>query len=144
MRVRLLTVLLLSTLACKGSDSTAPATSTSAVGTWQLSTLQGSPLPFTALQTSSEKLVVQSASIIISSDGTWSGTESFQYTSSGQTSVITVDGHGSYSMSGFLVTLYDVTQAQTGVATLGQGSLTFPVWYLGSVTTLQNAVFKKN
>jgi hypothetical protein len=88
MKKVLITSAALCVLACGGADSTGPGVA-SAVGTWSLQTINGSPLPFTVSEQISppDKLEVLSNVFVASANGTY--VETFTLRDSQGTTVTT-------------------------------------------------------
>jgi hypothetical protein len=83
-----------------GSDSTGPSNANVA-GTYELSTVDGSSLPFTVPNTGDNTEIVQSATITLTSDSTYTAVASG--TENGESTSIIAD-EGSYRVSGSQVT----------------------------------------
>lgn len=95
---KLIAVLALATLAGCGSDSSTSATSFE--GTWNLSTVNGAPLPFTYYQTSTEKAEVV-AETFAASAGKAYFTSTYRYTNTGApVQTETIADTATYSISG--------------------------------------------
>lgn len=125
-----------------GSDSTGPR-NTNVAGTYALSTVDGSNLPFTVPNTGDNTEIVQSATITLSSDSTYSAVASG--TENGEpTSIITDTGN--YSVSGSQVT-FTSTVIQGGNYTGSVSGTTLTVTiigaFVGSTNTSFSLVFTK-
>jgi hypothetical protein len=105
-----------SAVACGGSDSTSPTADLT--GTWNLSTINGSALPF-AVQASDPKIEVLNDQIIASSTGTFTETGNARFTST--TGVVTNQAFadsGTWTVSGTAVSFNFNSDGSTGTATL--------------------------
>ncbi|HJQ09597.1 MAG TPA: lipocalin family protein [Gemmatimonadaceae bacterium] len=105
MRKLLLACAAVALLGCGGSDSSGPAPS--AEGTWNLLTVNGSPLPVTVQQTSTTKIEVTADQYILASDNTY--TETFSTRTTQGTTVTTSDDpfDGTWSQGGNQVHITD-------------------------------------
>lgn len=108
MRRMLVTIctLAIAALSGCGSDSATAPTTVSAIGTWNLTTINGAPLPFT-FQAANPKLEILSDQYILAADGTF--TESFQLRATDGTGISTqaFSDRGTYSVNGTaLVVVY--------------------------------------
>jgi len=124
-----------------GSDSTGPSHANVA-GSYSLTSVDGSNLPFTVPNTQQEE-IVQSASITLNSDSSYSATASG--TVSGESSNIITDA-GHYSVSGNQVT-FTSSLIQGGVytGTASGSSLTVTIAgiFVGSSNTSFSLLFTK-
>ena len=94
---KLIAVLALATLAACGSDSTG---SSSFEGTWNLSTVNGAPLPFTYYETSTEKGEVTAESFVASAGRAYY-TSTYRYTNTGSpVQTETVQDTAAYTING--------------------------------------------
>ena len=117
-RLILLAALPLALMAC-GSDSDNTPTIVSLAGTWNLTTANGAALPFTISNTGGTKVELLSASVVVTSTGTFTGTESIRTTvGTGTPTTSNLPLAGTISASGTLVTV-----TLTG-STAVQGTLT--------------------
>ena len=91
-------------LAACGSDSGTGPTQASVVGTWNLTTVNGAPLPFT-IQATNPKLEILSDQYVLAANGTF--TESFQLRGTDGTTVTTQSftDAGTYQLNGTAVTV---------------------------------------
>lgn len=107
MRHLLAGFVLVASLACGGDSSTNPANA-SIAGTYRLSTVNGSALPYT-LQSGLTKVVITSDVLTVADGGTWSETTSATVTVNGQTSSQVVPDGGTWTRSGSSVTFNSTT-----------------------------------
>jgi hypothetical protein len=114
MRRLVLAIGAISLLAC-GGDSTGLGAS-SAVGTWNLVTINGAALPFTAYETSNPpyKLEIMSDQFVASSNGAFSDAITTRENDNGTITTSTTNTPGTWSQSGNTLT---VTEASTGFVT---------------------------
>jgi hypothetical protein len=87
--------------ACGSDGSTAP-TPASVAGTWNLTTINGSPLPF-VLQALDPKVEILSDQITASSNGTFSDTYQFRFTQGTTVTTQTATDVGTYTLNGTAV-----------------------------------------
>lgn len=93
-----------SLLAC-GGDSSGPG-NTNPVGTWNLATVNGSALPYTAILIApSYKLEILSDRIVVNSDGTWSETFSYRETDASVVTTTTESDAGTWSQANSTLTI---------------------------------------
>ena len=102
MRRLIIALSAVSLLAC--GDSSGPAFS-SAVGTWNLVTINGSPLPFTAVNQGLYKLEILSDVLIASADGTFTGTSTFRETNNGAVTTTVQPNSGTWTQTNNSVTI---------------------------------------
>jgi hypothetical protein len=125
-----------------GSDSTGPHNANVAGG-YGLRTVDGASLPFTVPNTGDNTVIVQSASITLSSDSTYTAVASG--TENGEPTSIITDA-GSYSVSGSQVT-FTSTVIQgghyTGNVTSTSLTVTIIGAFVGSTNTSFSLVFTK-
>ena len=100
----------ISLVACGGDSPTSPA-SASIAGTYQLKTVNGSPLPFT-YQSGLDKIVVTSDVITVADGGTWTETGHFTLTYNGQTSDQVISDVGTWTRAGTEVSFYSTRQGE--------------------------------
>jgi hypothetical protein len=107
MRRLVLAIGAISLLAC-GGDSTGLGAS-SAVGTWNLVTINGSPLPFIVAQTANPvyKLEILSDQFVASSSGAFSDAITYRETNGTTVTTTTDNAVGTWSQSGNTVTVTD-------------------------------------
>jgi len=106
-----------------GGDSTGPAAS--AVGTWNLATVNGSGLPFTAvfIASPSYKLEVLSDQVIANEDGTYSQSTTTRETQGTQVTTTTDNYTGTWAQHGNQVDITDSDGTST-TATINNNKLT--------------------
>ena len=107
----------ISLLAC-GGDSTGPEVA-SAVGTWNLVTVNGSPLPFIIVQVQpSYKLELLSDRFVVNADGTYSETFSYRETDNGTVTTTTDGDTGTWTQSNaaLTITASDGTVSQAAIS----------------------------
>ena len=115
-RLLLLATLPLVLMAC-GSDNNTP-TIVSLAGTWNLSTANGTALPFTISNTGGTKIELLSASVVVAATGTFAGTEQIRTTVGSAAPVTTTSNlAGTIAASGTLVTVV-ITGSGTVTGTL--------------------------
>ena len=90
-------------LGCGGSGTDA---SVSLVGTWKLTSVNGSSLPVT-LQAANPKIEVLSDQVIFASAGTFTQTGNYRITSSGTVSNQPITDTGTWTQSGTAVTVHN-------------------------------------
>lgn len=92
--------------ACGGSDSSSTGpTLASIAGTWNLTTVNGTALPFTVSNTGGVKTEILSEAAVVSANGTFTQTEQIRTTFNGQATTTPLQTAGTFSLSGNLVTL---------------------------------------
>ena len=91
-------------LAC-GGDSTGPGGNP--VGSWELTTVNGSGLPFTIIQIASPpyRVEVLSDTYIFSDNGTWTGTTVLRENDNGTITTTSEPSDGTWSQAGATVTI---------------------------------------
>ena len=106
MRRLLLLALPLALMAC-GSDTETPGvTVASLAGTWNLTTANGTALPFTISNTAAAKVELLSAQVVVTATGAFTGAESVRTTPNGQApQTASLPLAGTISLSGSLVTV---------------------------------------
>lgn len=102
MRRLIIALSAVSLLAC--GDSSGPAFS-SAAGTWNLVTVNGSPLPYTAVNQGLYKLEILSDVLIASADGTFTGTSTFRETDNGVVMTTAQPNSGTWTQTNNSVTI---------------------------------------
>lgn len=121
MRRLVLALSAVSLLAC--GDSSGPGSS-SAVGTWNLVTVNGSPLPYTAfLIQPSYRLEIVSAQFIAAENGTYVGSVTIRETENGTVTTTTEPDNGTWSQAGNTVTVTD-SDGITSTATISGDAIT--------------------
>lgn len=125
-----------SAVACNSDNATNP-TAESLAGTWNLSTLNGNPLPF-LLQASNPKVEFLNDQFVVSSNGTFTDTYNFRFTDAA--GVVTTDGGsdaGTWTLNGTAVVFrYDV-DASTSTATVNGNTFTIAAGGFSQVFTKQ-------
>lgn len=123
MRRYMLLALPIALLACGGDDSsTTTPTLASLAGTWNLQTVNGSPLPFTIASNGTAKTEILSQVATVGSNGTFTEVTQTRTTISGQISVMTLPSSGTISLSGTLVTI-TVSGSGTSTGTLNSNTM---------------------
>lgn len=104
-------------LASCGSDggTTAP-TSSSIAGTWNLTTINGSPLPF-VVQATNPKVEVLSDQLVVNANGTFTETGQLRLTQGGTVVNQAVVGAGTYTLDGTAAS-FRWSDGSTGTATV--------------------------
>jgi hypothetical protein len=126
MRSLFLTIAALSLLAC-GGDSTGPTAS--AVGTWDLQTIDGSPLPFTIFELASppDKLEVTSDTFVASSNGTYSETATLRETQGTTVTTQTQTDTGTWTQNNAAITLTSDSDGSSSSAAISGDVITASV-----------------
>jgi hypothetical protein len=121
MRRLVLALSAVSVLAC--GDSSGPEVS-SAVGTWNLVTVNGSPLPYTLfLIQPTYRFEILSNVFVAAENGTYTETETTRETESGTVTTTTETDNGTWSQTGNTVTVVNSGGATT-TATISGNSIT--------------------
>lgn len=102
MRKLVLAIAAVSLLGC-GGDSSGPGAS--AVGTWNLVTINGSPLPATIIQAPTYRLEILSDRFVLSSNGTMSDTFTYRETENGTATTTTETDNGTWSQNNTALTI---------------------------------------
>lgn len=124
-------------VAACGSDKAAGPTNVSASGTWNLQTVNGSPLPFTAYQSASgDTLRILGDVFYANPSGTFTDTTSVQIISGGQTTNAKSPDAGTWTSAGSQVTWKFASDSSTVTGTINGGAMTI----VGQSSTL---VYKK-
>src|SRR4051794_31957175 len=89
-------------LAGCGGDATTAPTATIA-GTWNLKSINGTPLPFTLAQTGTNKLELMSDVFVISGTGSFTQTTTLRSTTNGVPTTQSLADAGSYVLNGTAV-----------------------------------------
>ena len=106
-----------------GSTTSTPGPSP-AQGPWNLSTVNGSPLPYT-LQASNPKIEYLSEQLVVSGTGTFTESGTARYTNNiGTVGTQPLSGTGTYVLNGTAATFRFNTDGATGTGTLIGGTLT--------------------
>lgn len=120
---RSLVALALATLAACGS-STGP---NGVTGTYTLQTVGGAPLPAIIEQTSAYTRRVQSGSMTLNSDGSWSSATTIAQTTGTSTSTINNTDQGSYAVNGSAATWVSTATASEYTGTVANGQITVTI-----------------
>lgn len=124
MRRLVMALAAVSLLGCGGGDSTGPG-GTNVVGTWNLTTVNSSGLPFTLAEVAgSYKLEVLADQFTFNANGTWSGTATFRETDNGTVTTTTEPDNGTWSQAGSNVTK-TYSDGSTATATISGNRITF-------------------
>lgn len=104
MRRLILALGAVSLLAC--GDST--GTSASAVGTWNLSSIDGDPLPYTIIQIGTTyRFEIMSAQIVANSNGTYTLSATSRETDNGAVTTLTETDNGTWTQTNASVVITD-------------------------------------
>ena len=87
-----------------GSDGPTLPTQASVAGTWNLTTVNGAPLPF-ILQAANPKTEVLSDQLVVAANGTFTESTQLRYTSGTAVTTETLPDGGTYTLSGSAATL---------------------------------------
>ena len=123
MRRFLLLMLPIALAACGGSDnsSTGP-TLASLSGTWNLQTVNGSPLPATIASSGSVKTEILSQVATVDANGNFTEVTQTRTTINGEATLTTLPSTGTISLNGNLVTV-NVTGSGAGTGTLNSSTM---------------------
>jgi hypothetical protein len=105
---------------CDSNDTTGP-TQNSVAGTWNLTTVNGSPLPFTLQAT--PKIEVLSDQLVVSANGTFTESTQLRFTNGTIVSTQVVTDAGTYSLNGTAAT-FIYNDGTTGAGTVSGNTLT--------------------
>jgi hypothetical protein len=133
------------TLAACGSDNNNSTGPTDVSGTYSLSTIDGSSLPFTVPDNPDHTIVVQSGTITLGSDHSYTVTGTG--TSDGGDSQQVLADAGTYSLSGSTVTFTSTSHSgtiYTATATSTTLTVAAPGGFAGSTDTSFALVLSKN
>jgi lipocalin-like protein len=109
-----------SLLAC--GDSTGPS---SAVGTWNLVSVNGSGLPFTIFQVGTTyKLELMSEQFVAHENGSYTATATTRENDNGRITTTTENAFGTWSQSGNAVTLIDGSDGTASTGTISGNTIT--------------------
>jgi hypothetical protein len=123
MRRLLALALLIASASCSSDSSTNP-TAASLPGTWNLSTVNGNPLPF-ILQTQNPKIEILNDQFIVADGGTFTETWNARFTdASGVVSSAPFSDSGTWTLNGATVTFHFTSDGASGTGTLNGSSLT--------------------
>jgi hypothetical protein len=120
---RLLLAIAVLTMAC-GSDATEPTTMASVAGTWSLSTVNGTALPYILAQSGADKLEWTADVITATSTGSFTQISSFKTTANGQVTTQTTPDAGTFSINGTAVTFTFQSDGSTGTGALNGNTMT--------------------
>lgn len=109
-------------LAGCGSDSSTAPTLSSLAGTWNLSTVNGSPLPF-VVQASSPKIELLSDQIVVSANGTFTESTVARFTDGTTVSTTTIPDAGTYTLNG-TAAVFTFSDGSSGTATVSGNTFT--------------------
>ena len=107
-------------LAGCGSDNSTNPTQAQVAGTWNLTTVNGSPLPFTIQAT--PKIEVVSDQLVVSTNGTFTETTQTRTTNGTTVTNQTVPDGGTYSLNGTAAT-FIFNDGSTGAGTVSGTTL---------------------
>jgi hypothetical protein len=113
--------------ACSGDSSTNPAPSL--VGTYNLSTVNGSPLPFVLpplpyARQELEKIELLGEQFVVDSGNTFTEVANYRATRGNAVDTTTFSDAGTYSVSGTAATFHFNSGASTGTGTIGNRRFT--------------------
>jgi hypothetical protein len=111
-------------LAVACDSSTSPEATI--VGTWNLSTMNGSPLPFTVFGSGANKVEITAGVITFAQGGTYSSTMTTRSTMNGVATNSTDSETGNYTITGATVSITDPGEP-TQTATMSGNTLTTTV-----------------
>jgi hypothetical protein len=106
-----------------GSDSTTAPTPASVAGTWNLTTINGSPLPF-LVQASNPKIEYLNEQLIVSATGTFTQTANARFTNNGVVVTQPIADAGTYVLNGTAVSFRFNSDGSTGTGTVNGNTLT--------------------
>ena len=121
---RLLAVALVLAAACGGDTTTGPTVQQQITGTWSLSTVNGSALPFTIAQTGTNKVELVSDVFVVASTGSFTQTTTVRTTINGVVTTQSVADAGTYTVSGTAITLHFNSDGSTGTASFSGNTFT--------------------
>lgn len=135
---------MIATLAACGSDKKSVTGPTDVVGTYSLATIDGSPLPYTVPNNPTNTIVIQSGTVTLGSDNSYTigGTG----TSDGGDPQQVVADAGTYAFSGSTVTFTSTSHPgliYTATATTTTLTETVPGGFAGSTNTSFTLVLNK-
>jgi hypothetical protein len=125
----MLAVLVLAALTGCGDS---PTESFSVVGTWELSTFAGNPLPALVSQSGADKVEIISGRIVLAADGTYDNLVTRRYTVSGGVTLEAGTDHGTYTTTSTSI-VFQPAQFTSPTATAVLSGSSFSV---GSSATL--------
>ena len=121
MRRLVLALSAVSILAC--GDSSGPEFS-SAVGTWNLVTVNGSALPFTVALAQNYQLELLSDEFVASENGTYTESTTLRETESGTATTTTEQSNGTWTQTDNIVTVTESGGTETATATISGNTIT--------------------
>jgi hypothetical protein len=121
MRRLVLALSAVSILAC--GDSSGPEFS-SAVGTWNLVTVNGLALPFTVALAQNYQLEVLSDVFVASENGTYTESTTLRETESGTATTTTEQSNGTWTQTNNTVTVTESGGTETATATISGNTIT--------------------
>jgi len=107
---------------CGGDSSTGLTGNASFAGTYNLSTVNGSALPF-VIQATGPKIEITSDQIIANSGGTFSQTTSIRITNGTAVTTQTVSDGGTYTLNGTAASFRFNSDGSTGTGTVSGNTL---------------------
>lgn len=128
---------LLVSLAAACGDSSSGPSPESLVGTWNLQSLNGTPLPF-VLQGANPKVELLNDQIVVQSNGTFTDSYNFRFTD--VNGVVTTNGAsdpGTWTLNGTAVVFRYDADASTSTATLNGTTFTIAAGGFSQVYTKQ-------
>lgn len=105
---------------CDSTETTAP-TDNAVAGTWNLTTVNGSPLPYTVQST--PKIEVVGDQLVVSADGTFTVSTQLRITNGTTVTTQTETDGGTYSLNGTAAT-FIFNGGTTGTGTVSGNTLT--------------------
>jgi len=132
---RFLAVIALVALSACGSDSST-GISGSIAGTYNLTSVNGSGLPFT-LQASNPKIEILSDQLIINTGGTFTENGNFRITNGTSVTTQSLPDAGTYIQNGTAVSFVFQSDGSTGTGTISGNTLTVAQSGFSSVYTKQ-------
>jgi ABC-type Fe3+-hydroxamate transport system substrate-binding protein len=109
-------------LAGCGSDGSTAPTQASLAGTWSLSTINGSPLPF-VLQASGPKIEIMSDEFTVAANGTFTESTVARVTDGTTVSTITIPDNGTYTLNG-TAAVFTFSDGSSGTGTVSGNTFT--------------------
>lgn len=108
-----------------GDDSTGPGTvQESVVGTWTLTSVNGSALPYTVEQSGANKIEVMSDVLTVGAGGAFTQLTTVRITQNGVVTTQSLPDAGTYTVSGTAVTFRFDSDGSSGTGTLNGKTLT--------------------
>ena len=120
-----ITLALVSTVLAACGDSTGPSRTgtTGIAGTYNLQTVNGSPLPYTVIQVGQDKLEVTAGRVTLTADRTFSASITFRETENGTATTTTETDSGTYTQNGTAIN-FAYADGTTDTAALNGNILT--------------------